>query len=96
VVPGAKTSFPPGGFPRRVRVHSDSASGPVGRCGRPIGRAQGATRRAHAGAEEEKGEGRGIRRQTGGAEPSAREEEKKRGRWLLGCWAAQLGRPEGL
>jgi hypothetical protein len=89
VVPGAKVSFPPGGFPRQVRMRSDSVSGPVGRCGRPIGR-------AHVGVEEEKGEGRGIRRRTGGVEPSAREEEKKRGRWLLGCWAAQLGRPEGL
>jgi hypothetical protein len=58
---GQRCLFPPGGFPRRVRVRSDSASKPVGRCGCPIRRAHNATGRAHAGAEEEKGEGRGIR-----------------------------------
>jgi hypothetical protein len=34
---GQRCLFPPGGFPRRVRVRSDSASKPVGRCGRRRG-----------------------------------------------------------
>jgi hypothetical protein len=89
---GQRNPFPHGGFSRRVRMRSDSTSGPVRRCGRPIGRAHSTTGPAHIGAEEEKGEGRGIRRLIGGAKLSAIE-EKKRGRWLLGCCAAQLGWP---
>jgi hypothetical protein len=40
MVPGAKGSFPLGGFPRRVHVRIGSALGPAGRCDRPI-RARG-------------------------------------------------------
>jgi hypothetical protein len=42
-------------------VHSGSASGPIGRCGRPSGPRAGASGRAHTSVEEEKGVLEGIK-----------------------------------